>query len=219
MSEDLQQGSEEWRLARAGSLGASSLHEALAKTAKGAWGASRANLLSRLVVERLTGVPQDSFQSQAMKDGIAREPEARAAYQFEIATLVKTVGIIKHPSIAWSHCSPDGLVGEDGLVEIKAPTESTHLDTLLGALIPQKYLYQAMWQMACTGRSWCDLVSYHPSFPEAMRLHIRRIKRDDNLIANLEKEVKVFLEEVDRTMAALLKKFPVEASMKAEAAE
>ena len=216
MSEDLQQGSEEWRLARAGSLGASSLHEALAKTAKGAWGASRANLLSRLVVERLTGTPQDSFQSQAMKDGTAREPEARAAYQFEVATLVKTVGIIKHPIIAWSHCSPDGLVGDDGLIEIKCPTESTHLETLLGAPVPQKYLYQTMWQMACTGRAWCDFVSYHPAFPETMRLHIRRIKRDDKLISELENGAKVFLSEVDETLAKLIAKFP---SMKAEAAE
>ena len=145
MSEELEQGSDAWRQARCGSLGASSLHEALAKTAKGAWGASRANLLSRLVVERLTGAPQDSFQSQAMKDGTAREPEARAAYQFEVATLVKTVGIIKHHTIPWSHCSPDGLIGDDGLIEIKCPTESTHLDTLLGASIPQKYVTQIMW--------------------------------------------------------------------------
>lgn len=216
MTEELQQGTEEWRRARCGSLGASSLHEALAKTAKGAWGASRANLLSRLVVERLTGTPQDSFQSQAMKDGTAREPEARAAYQFEVATLVKTVGLIRHPSIAWSHCSPDGLVGDDGLIEIKCPTESTHLDTLLGASVPQKYLYQTMWQMSCTGRAWCDFVSYHPAFPEAMRLHIRRIKRDDKLIADLENGAKVFLSEVDETLEKLLSKFP---SMKAEAAE
>lgn len=215
MSEDLEQGSEAWRLARAGSLGASSLHEALAKTAKGAWGASRANLLSRLVVERLTGVPQDRFQNQAMLDGTAREPEARAAYQFEIATLVKTVGLVKHPTIAWSHCSPDGLVGEDGLIEIKCPTESTHLETLLGAPIPQKYLYQMIWQMACTGRAWCDFVSYHPAFPEPMRLHIRRVERDDKLVSDLERDVKAFLDDIDETIAKLLAKFP----MQAEAAE
>lgn len=218
MTEELQQGTDEWRRARAGSLGASSLHEALAKTRNG-WGASRANLLSRLVVERLTGVPQDTYQNNAMRNGIEREPEARAAYQFEKATLVKTVGLIKHPTIAWSHCSPDGLVGDDGLVELKCPAENTHLETLLGAPPPQKYVYQCAWQMACTGRAWVDLVSYHPAFPESMQLHITRIERDDNLIANLEKEVKVFLEEVDRTMEALLKKFPVEASLRAEAAE
>lgn len=206
MTEELQQGTPEWLQARCGSLGASSIADALAKTRTG-WGASRANVLARLAIERLTGVPQDTYQNQAMRDGIEREPEARAAYQFERGVLVKQVGLIKHPTITGSHASPDGEVGSDGLIEIKAPTHATHLETLLGSPIPQKYSYQVQWQMGCTGRKWVDFTSYHPAFPEAMQVHITRINRDDKLIAELEVQVREFLAELDAKLAALTSRY------------
>jgi hypothetical protein len=206
MTEELEQGTEAWRLARCGSLGASSVHEALARTKTG-WGASRANVLARLLVERITCTPQDGYQNQAMLDGIAREPDARAAYQFERNVLVKQVGLVPHPVIKGSHASPDGYVGDDGLVEIKCPTHATHLETLIGAPIPQKYVYQASWQMACTGRSWVDYASFHPAFPESMQIHVTRIPRDSKLIAELEAHVREFLSELDAKLAALTSRY------------
>jgi putative phage-type endonuclease len=206
VTEELEQGTDAWRLARCGSLGASSLADALAKTKTG-WGASRANVMARLVVERLTGKPQDTYQNQAMRDGIEREPDARAAYQFERGVLVKQVGLIKHPTIAGTHASPDGLVGDDTMVEIKCPTEATHLETLLGAPIPQKYIYQMQWQMQCAGRGQCDFVSYHPAFPEKMQLHYSHVFRDDKLIAILEAEVREFLAEVSRKVESLTERY------------
>jgi putative phage-type endonuclease len=206
MSEELQQGTDAWKRERCGSLGASSIADALAKTKTG-WGTSRANVLARLTIERLTGVPQDTYQNQAMLDGIAREPEARHAYQFDAGVLVKQIGLEKHPTIPGTHASPDGLIEAAGILEIKCPIGGTHLETLLGAPIPQKYLYQIQWQLACTGRAWGDFVSYHPAFPEAMRLHTTRIKRDDRLIADLEAQVRVFLAELDAKLEALTKRY------------
>lgn len=196
------QRSPEWLAARVGSLGASQIHEALARTKTG-WGASRANLRARLVVERLTGKPLDTFQSQAMLTGIEREPEARAAYAFERDVDVVEVGLIRHPSIPRTHASPDGLVGDDGMVELKAPQPAAHLELLTERAIPEKYVLQCLWQMACAGRAWVDFASYNPDFPERMRLWVRRIDRNDERIAEMEREVKRFLSEVDEALAVL----------------
>lgn len=207
MSEELEQGSAEWRAARCGSLGASSVHEALARTKSG-WGASRANVLARLVVERLTGIPQDTYTNAAMQHGIDTEAEARAAYQFEKGVLVRKVGLYRHPELAGTHASPDGLVGDDGLVEIKCPNTATHLETLLSEQrIPGKYYYQIQWQLACTGRSWCDFVSFDPRLPENMRLHIVRAPRDHACIDQLTGDVHDFLKEVDAKIAALTSRY------------
>jgi len=198
----MEQGSDEWIAARVGSLGASRLHEALARTKTG-YGASRANLLAELACERLTGVPADKYVNAAMQNGIDREPQARAAYAWHCDADVVEIGLIKHPTIANSHASPDGLVGEEGLVEIKAPQPATHLATLLGDAIPRKYLLQMSWQMACSGRKWCDFVSWCPAFPEPMQLFVKRIHRDDALIETIEGEAREFLSEVDATVAEL----------------
>ncbi len=202
----IEQGSDEWRQARCGSLGASMIADALAKTKTG-WGASRANLQARLLVERLTGVPQDTYQNHAMLEGIEREPAARAAYEFLQDAEVEQVGLIKHPTIVGSLASPDGLVGNDGLLEIKCPQAAAHLATLLDEPIAQKYLFQMQWQMACAGRAWCDFVSFNPSFPPEMHLWIRRIPRDDTTIAALEKDVRSFLAELDDKLTVLQSRY------------
>ena len=202
MTEELQQGSPEWHAARCGSLGASSVHEALARTKSG-WGASRANVLARLVAERLTGLSQDTYTNDAMRHGIATEPEARAAYQFERGVLVQKVGLRVHPAITGTHASPDGFIGNEGLLEIKCPNTATHLDTLLGDPIPSKYVIQCQWQMACTGRAWCDWVSFDNRLPDNMRLHIQRLKRDDKNIAELEAAVRAFLDELRMKLVEL----------------
>jgi predicted phage-related endonuclease len=191
----LVQGSAPWLAARCGSLGASQVHEALAKTTKG-WGAGRANTMATLVVERLTGCPSEGFTNAAMQWGTATEPQARDAYSFHADVDVEQVGLIKHPQIAGTHASPDGLIGEDGLTEIKCPQSATHIATLLGEPIAGKYVTQVQWQLACTGRAWCDWVSFDPRLPGEMQLFVQRIQRDDAMIADLEREVAVFLAEV-----------------------
>ena len=199
---DFEQGSDEWKAARCGSLGASVLHEAVARTKSG-WGAARANRMASIIIERLTGVPQDVFQSAAMIHGTETEPEARAAYEFRTGVDVEQVGLVLHPTIEGTHASPDGLVGKDGLIEIKCPQPAQHLATLRGEKIPDKYVKQMQWQMRCCERDWCDFVSYSPAFPEAMRLHVQRVKYDGALVSALETDVAAFLEEVEAKLNEL----------------
>src|SRR5579872_2651065 len=115
----MEQRSEEWLAARCGSLGASQLADALATTKSG-WGASRANLIAQLVCERLTGTPSDNYVSPAMQWGIDNEAAALSLYEFEVGEPVAAIGIAKHPSIEWTHASPDGLVADAGLVDRKS---------------------------------------------------------------------------------------------------
>ena len=202
---DVVQRSESWYKARLGSLGASCVHEIVAKTKSG-YSASRANRLAALVCERLTGQPQDTYQNAAMLHGIETEPEARAAYAFYQSAAVIEVGLIRHPKIVGTHASPDGLVGEEGLVEIKCPQPAAHLALLMTHLVPDKYVVQMQWQMVCAERLWCDFASYSPAFPENLRLVVHRVPRDPRRIAELELEVRGFLAEVDKAVAALTEK-------------
>jgi len=203
--EELIQGTQEWLNARAGSLGASRVADAIAKTKSG-WGASRANLMAELIVERLTGAPvADRFVNDAMRWGTEVEPQARAAYEFYKDVSVKQVGIVRHPSIAGTHASPDGLVGDDGLIEIKAPQTSNHIETLISKAVPAKYVTQIQWQLCCTGRQWCDFVSFDPRMPEAMQFFCVRVHRVPEIIEELEQEVVAFLNEVRAKISTLRK--------------
>jgi putative phage-type endonuclease len=193
---EIEQRSPEWYAARCGSLGASSLADAVARTKSG-YSASRANVMARLIAERLTGVSQETFQSAAMLHGIETEAEARNAYEFYCDAEVAQVGIVMHPMIKGTHASPDGLVGGDGLVEIKCPNTATHIDYLLTGGIPDKYVVQMLWQMACTGRQYCDFVSYDSRMPEGLRIFTRRFERDSHRIHVLTNEVSDFLCELE----------------------
>jgi putative phage-type endonuclease len=203
---DIIQGSAEWFAIRCGKATASKICDIVATT-KGGWGASRKNYAAQLIAERLTGTPADSFSNPAMAWGTEKEPEARRAYSFREDVDVAEIGFVLHPSIQMSGASPDGLVGDDGLVEIKAPNTATHIDTLLSEAVPAKYITQMMWQMACTGRKWCDFVSFDPRLSEPMRLFVKRVYRDDAEIDRLEKLVSAFLTEVDVTLSALRGKY------------
>lgn len=196
------QGTPEWFAERCGKATASRIADIVAKTAKG-YSTSRANYCAQLVVERLTGTVAESYSNEAMKWGTATEPEARAAYAFEADVDVAEIGFVTHPAIDMSGASPDGLIGDVGLVEIKCPISATHIDTLLGKAVPGKYQTQIQWQLACTGRAWCDFVSYDPRMPEHLRLFVQRVHRDDEHIEQLEIEVIKFLSEVDDKLAAL----------------
>lgn len=208
----MDQRSDEWFAARLGRVTASRVADVVAKTKTG-YSASRTNYRAQLVCERLTGQRADEYVSAAMLNGIEKEPEARAAYEWETDATVTEIGFVDHPRIAMSGASPDGLVGDDGLVEIKCPTTATHIATLLGGkVIPSKYEAQVQWQMACTGRQWCDFVSYDPRLPDEMRLFVVREKRNDALIAELEEEVSRFLAEVDETVSKLRERYMQEAA-------
>lgn len=189
------QGSDEWKALRLGKVTASRVADIVAKTKSG-YSTSRANYAAQLIAERLTGTPAETFTNAAMQHGTETEPEARAAYEFYQGVTVEEVAFIPHPQIDQAGCSPDGLVGGDGLVEIKCPNTATHLDTLIGQTVPAKYETQMQFQMACTGRSYCDFVSYDPRMPENMRLFIKRVPRDDKRIKELESEIASFLLEL-----------------------
>lgn len=210
------QGSPEWFAERCGKATASRIADIVARTKTG-YSASRANYAAQLVAERLTGTVAESYTNAAMQWGTDKEPEARAAYEWEKDATVVQVGFVAHPSIAMSGASPDGLVGDDGLVEIKAPNTATHIETLLadpekGEPIAAKYVTQMQWQMACTGRCWCDFVSYDPRLPDELCLFVRRVERDDERIAELEKEVAAFLAEIDETVRRLRERYMQEAA-------
>lgn len=200
--EDIVQGSPEWHAIRVGRVTASRVADVTAKTKTG-YSASRANYMAELIAERLTGEAAAGFTNAAMQWGTEKEPEARMAYEFRTDAEVVQVGFVPHPVIEMTGASPDGLVGDVGLVEIKCPNTATHIDTLLGQNVPSKYITQMQWQMACTGRAWCDFASYDPRLPEAMRLFVQRVPRDAALIAELEREVSAFLGELDRKVADL----------------
>lgn len=208
MSADLQQGTEEWKVARRGFASASRMADIMAKTKSGP-AATRANYMAQLVAERLTGKCEESYTSADMQRGTELEPEARAAYCLLTDNDVAEVGFILHPAIEWSGASPDGLIGDDGLIEIKCPKTATHIDTLRGGSIDRRYMLQMQWQMACTGRQWCDFASYDPRLPGSMSLHIRRVQRDNILIFEMEAHVIEFLREIAETVADLKTRYGV----------
>jgi putative phage-type endonuclease len=200
----IEQGSLEWFAQRCGKVTASCIADMMAKTKTG-WGASRLNYRAKLVAERLTGIVEKGYTNAAMEWGSAMEADARTAYAFYRGVDVVLAEFVTHPTIAMSGASPDGYVGDDGLVEIKCPNTATHIETLLGQAVPGKYNLQCQWQLACTGRAWVDWVSFDPRMPEEMRLFVRRIERDEAKIAEIAENVVCFLTEIDATVAELTK--------------
>tara|TARA_R110000868_G_scaffold49026_4_gene158422 strand:+ start:1114 stop:1731 length:618 start_codon:yes stop_codon:yes gene_type:complete len=198
----MEQRSSEWFSARLGKVTASRVADIVSKTKSG-YSTSRANYMAELIVERLTGKAADHYQTAAMAWGTNTEPMALSSYEEHTGGLVEEVGFVPHPSIAMSGASPDGLVKDDGLVEIKCPNTATHIETVLGQEAPAKYLPQMQWQMACTGRDFCDFVSFDPRLPDDMQLFIRTVRRDAEMIKNLEEEVSKFLVEMDAKIVQL----------------
>jgi putative phage-type endonuclease len=203
--ETIEQGSDAWKALRAGKVTASRVADVLSKIKSGE-AAGRKNYRMDLVAERLTGKPADSFTNSAMQWGTEQEPFARIAYETHKGLFVEQVPFVDHPTIEWFGCSPDGLVGEDGLLEIKCPNTTTHLEYLQEGKPPSKYIPQMMAQMACTGRKWCDFVSFDPRLPEDLQLFVVRLNWDDAYIQEMEAEVKQFLNEVDATLSQLKRK-------------
>lgn len=202
----MDQGTEAWFQARCGLVTASRVADVVAKTKSG-YSASRANYMAQIIAERLTGTVADSFTNSAMQWGTDTEPQARAVYELTRGMDVVEVGFVNHPTIDEAGASPDGLIGDKGLVEIKCPNTATHIDTLLSEAVAGKYATQMQWQMACTGREWCDFVSFDPRLPDTMQLFVQCVERDDKRIAEFEGEVTKFLAEVQEKVEALATKF------------
>ena len=198
----IEQGSPEWFAQRLGKVTASRVADVIAKTKTG-YSTSRENYMAQLVCERMTGVVAESFTNAAMQHGTDTEPLARAAYEAHADVLVDEVAMIAHPTIEQAGASPDGLVGDVGQLEIKCPNTATHIDTLLSQTVPSKYNTQMQWQMACTGRQWCDFVSFDPRLPTELQLFVKRVQRDNDYILNLEMEVILFLAELENKIMKL----------------
>ena len=201
--DSLEQRSDEWFKIRCGKVTASRVSDVIAKTKSG-WGASRANYMAQLIAERLTGEVADSYTNSAMQWGTDHEDEARTAYEFYQNENVQEIGFVKHQKLE-SGASPDGLVGKDGLIEIKCPNTATHIQTLLDQKIPKKYETQMLWQMECTGRKWCDFVSYDPRMPENLKLFVKRFERDDERLDEIRTMVADFIGELEDKLTQLKK--------------
>lgn len=198
----LEQGSEEWEKIRLGKLTASRFSDAIARTKSG-WGASRANYRAELICERLSGLRYEGYTNFYMDRGNRVEPEAVTAYELFVGLGVEQCGFFPHPTIPMAGASPDRLVGEDGQIEAKCRTTAIHFDLLLTHTILDKFIAQMQFSLACTGRSWCDFVSYDPRAPADYSLFVKRIYRDEQRIAELEQQGIVFLAEVDEHAQAL----------------
>ena len=200
----MEQRSDEWFAARLGKVTASRVADVIAKTKTGP-SASRENYSTQLVLERLTNKQAESYTNAAMQWGTETEPMARQAYELKRGLFVNETGFVDHPTIEMSGASPDGLVGTDGLIEVKCPNSATHMETMLTQKVPAKYIPQMMWQMACTGRNWCDFVSYDPRFPENLQIFIERVEYDPTYVKMLELEITQFLDEVTKKVEILRK--------------
>lgn len=196
----MEQRSEEWFAARLGKVTASKVADVVARTKTG-YGASRQNYMNQLLDELMTGRKQDGFSNAAMQWGIETEPQARAAYEILTGNEVTEVGFVVHPTIDQAGASPDGIVGDDGMVEIKCPNTGTHRDFLLTGKIPKRYYLQMQWQMACCQRHWCDFVSFDPRLTDgSLHCKIERVEACGDTIADLENEVQLFLSELNSVL-------------------
>jgi putative phage-type endonuclease len=199
----MDQHTEEWFAARLGKVTASKIADVMMKPTT----AGYQNYKAQLVCERLTGTATEGFTSAAMQHGTDTEPQARALYELETGFDVAEVGFIQHPTIEMSGASPDGTVGNDGLVEIKCPQPAEHIRVLTGGEIKRNYTLQMQWQMVCTGREWCDFVSFSPSLPFEMQMHRQRVEADATLQAEITKAVTDFLADVDATARKLIETY------------
>jgi putative phage-type endonuclease len=202
-----EQQTEQWFTDRLGKVTASRLADVMAKTKTG-YSATRANYMTQLVLERVTKTRAESYSNAAMQWGNEQEPFARAAYEAHTGQMVEEVGFIQHPDIEDAGASPDGLVGDDGMVEIKCPSSSTALECWLihaqgGNPVDAKYYAQMQWQMRCADRSWCDYVVFDPRMPAKAQLFVFRVQRNEDFLTMAEDEVITFLTEVDIKVAAL----------------
>ena len=200
------QRTQAWFAAKLGKVGASRIVDVISFRRDGSPSKAREDYMIELVAERLTGQITERYCTREMQWGIDMEPEARSAYEVAQGVLVSTCGFLEHPTIAGAGASPDGLVGDDGLVEFKCPTTATHIRTLLRGEADPQYIPQMQWQMACTGSTWCHFASYDPRLPEPYQLAAHLVHRNDSYIDGLEAQVLAFLREVDEMVQQITRR-------------
>lgn len=187
------QGSEAWAMDRCGRATASEFSAVLAKGE----GKTRAAYMRRVVTERLIGKPlENTFSNVHMLRGQIQEPLARLAYEAEFGEPVELSEFIKHPKLM-AGCSPDGLIGKDGGGEFKCVIPTVQLETWLRGEYPPEHRAQVQGNLWIAEREWWDFTSYSPDMPAHLRLYRFRVTRDEAYIANLEREVVKFLDEVN----------------------
>ncbi|GAH97030.1 YqaJ-like viral recombinase domain protein [compost metagenome] len=194
----MEQRSAEWFAARLGCVTASRVKDVMASGRGGAPSATRKNYMMELLCERLTGQQSgpDLSNKPAVQRGVELEPFACMAYEADKGLMVVETGLVMHPTIAGFGASPDGLVGDDGVLEIKCPNTATHIATMQSERHDPQYEWQMLAQMACTGRAWADFVSYDDRLPEPLQYVCHRFERDFKRIREMESEIKAFLEEL-----------------------
>lgn len=202
--EGIEQQTPEWLQMRTGMVTASRVADVIAKRQKGIGELKcRADYRTEIITEILTGRSAEHYVTPAMEFGIENEPLGRAAYEMRLDREIQDGGFHIHDRIPRFGASPDGLINDDGLVEIKCPTTATHVEWIVAGVTPEEYQPQMLAEMACTGRLWCDFVSFDPRLPKKLQLFVRRFLRDDERIAAMETEVLKFLEEVIATIKLL----------------
>lgn len=190
-----EQRTPEWFAARVGCVTGSAVANVLAKIKTGE-AATRRNYRMKLATERITGRPVESgYTNSAMQWGVEQEPFARSAYEASKGLMVREAGFIRVTD-EYIGFSPDGLIDDDGLLEIKCPQSITHLEYLEADTCPAEYVPQIQFGLWVTKRNYCDFVSYDPRFPEHLQLVVHRVPRDESYIANLADEVRKFNDEV-----------------------
>jgi hypothetical protein len=219
-----EQRTDAWRQDRAGCATASVFADIVAKLKSGGYAKARTDLRMRIISERLTGTPAAEINAAALYWGKEAEPLALNAYEDYSGHMVECAGFTMHPRIEWCGASPDGLVGEYGMIEIKCPFNSAnHLLTLINASkslanallgeklsdkdlvpVPPEHLPQIQGNLWVLDRPWCDFISFDPRMPAHLQLYVHRVYRDDAYIANLEIEVVKFLEEVEENVGMLM---------------
>lgn len=205
------QGDSDWLQARTGRVTASEVRRVLSELKKGGETQERATYRAALVGEMLTGVPAEHTITRAMDHGTEFEPLARSAYELHMGVMVEEVGFVIHPLIERAGASPDGLVGEDGGIEIKCPNTSTHVRWMTAGVIPEEHRAQMFWNMACTGRTWWDFVSFDPRMKDRRdRLFIRRLEAHEAIQMEMSVRVNDFLAECDEMVKEIVSKRPKE---------
>ena len=198
------QGSAAWLYERVGYITASRFGAVIAKQKSGKPTAERAKYLWEIVVERVTGQPQDHFTNSAMQWGTDQEQRSRMDYEARTGSMVEEVGFLKHPTLPMVGGSPDGLIGEDGGWESKSPYNSgIHLQTVLAGAMPEEHMAQVQGLMLITGRKYWDFQSFDPRLPEPLCRFVQRIERDDAYIAAMETEIITFSAEVNAIVLKL----------------
>lgn len=200
---NIEQGSDEWKMARLGHVTASNMADVMSKGKGSGEAIGRYKYKVRLVAERLTQTAAESFSNAAMEWGVEQEQFACIEYESATNQFVDKTGFWLHPEIKFLGVSPDRLVGADGLIEVKCPNTTTHLGYLFEGKIPTDYYKQIQCQLWVTGRQWCDFVSYDPRLPKRNQLLIVRTERDESLIKEMEAETLKFLDEVESLIIKL----------------